>query len=328
MFIQMISMKRIAVTLFVAVVMSSSSMGASFELAPVSDIVAMTWTSPGNGTITISGDAWATGGSPGGSDTIKVLYVPSAYASTITSPAGPPGIADATPLLGGTVPPNNIPYPFPTYNMLNWNTSIPSLPSLPGVAKGDVIVLELANQYTLGVMNVGASLNVGFAGNLQGQGGSLSNPQLVTSPVSGISGSLNPSAGHSTDVIKFSWAGGDFSGTSATDYIFGSGTGASAFASGLGLDLYSSSTLIASTILLDSSGSGSFDLGNLAQGNYVLQLTDLNSGDDPPYDIQFNGQIGAPLNSSVPEPSLPSLLLFGSGVFGLVGVLHRKSLMV
>ena len=51
-----------------------------------------------------------------------------------------------------------------------------------------------------------------------------------------------------------------------------------------------------------------------AAGNYVLQLTDENSGDDPPYNIEINGSISAP-GPSVPEPS--TFLLFGACLLGL-----------
>jgi hypothetical protein len=44
----------------------------------------------------------------------------------------------------------------------------------------------------------------------------------------------------------------------------------------------------------------------------VLQLTDENSGDDPPSNIEINGSISAP---SVPEPA--TFLLFGTCLLGL-----------
>ena len=52
-----------------------------------------------------------------------------------------------------------------------------------------------------------------------------------------------------------------------------------------------------------------------AAGNYVLQLTDENSGDDPPYNIEINGSISASSGPTVPEPS--TFLLFGACLLGL-----------
>ena len=130
MFTQIVSMKRITVTLFVAAMMSSAAMGESFNLAqapyPGSEMIAMTWTSPGNGTVTISGNASANyGGNNVWVDYVMPGYVPplSIYTSSIS-------------VLGGSVPGNLTTYQFGTPNILVWNTPGLSVASTTGSCNG------------------------------------------------------------------------------------------------------------------------------------------------------------------------------------------------
>lgn len=329
-------MKRAFFVLFIALMSSSPAVSSTFSLAAFGaanygDSAMITWVSPVTGTITISGNAWTTSQT---SD-VAVEWIPASLAPTINNPGNGVGGAlegGTSPLVNGTVQHSATgnyfesqadPANFGTsYSIPCGNGNLGCVSANPGalktltVSKGDMIAAVIENYYLFGGDTVGLSLGVQITGNTQGSGGTLANPQLLTTTSSGFGGTLNPSASHSTDAYEFYWGGGDFSGTAVTDAIFGASTIPAGFQSGMGLALYSSPTdvlLSSLTVLNSSASSSSFDFGSVLAGNYVLQVTDLNSNDDPPYNLEFNGSVGAPNGQgTTPEPSM--FLLVGTAL--------------
>ena len=334
-------MRRACILLLVTLVMSPLAAGSTFTLgpwidhvSPYSDAGMITWTSPADGKVVISGDAWPTWHT----ESVWLEYVPEYLASLGLNPGnGVQGVLQSgtTPLLGGSVQVGYVsqgsPAAFGTSAWIPCSASVPWCgytyrgPLQPiDVQKGDVIAALIENYYCCGEDIAGLDLNVRLVGDLQQQGtaGDLANPQFLTGTFTGLSGSLKPSSSHSSDAYEFYWSGGEFSGNATTNSIFGNSSVAGGFSDGLEMDLYSSPTgpAIGSWTVLDgSTASDSFYYGPLSAGNYVLQLIDKNSLDDPPYSIQFSHSIDPP---NVPEPR--SFLLVGACLLGLGGTIQRK----
>jgi len=331
--------------LFVAILLSSPAAGDVFDLAPVfsanyADTGMITWVSPFNGIVNISGNAWATNHT----SLVTLEYVPAAIAATVNNPGnGIDGALEAgtTPLLGGAAQ-----YPYSTsQNPAAFGTSpyIPCSASASwcnytymgplqpiAVNQGDMIAAVIQNMYMYSGDVVGLNLSVTGSGNAQGSAGTtLANPTVLGSISGGIDGSLDPSSGHSSDTYEFYWNGGDLGGTATTNasYTFGANPSVSGgFAAGLRLALFyfPSDSLVGTplTVLDNSATSGVFDFGALPAGNYLLQVSDASSASDPPYDIAFNGSIDPPSpGSPVPEPR--SILLCAAMLGGLVVPLAR-----
>jgi hypothetical protein len=325
-------MKRAFFVLFITLMVSSPAVSDTFTLAPVfspdfANTGMITWISPVNGTIQISGNAWTTYHT---SD-VTIEWIPASLAPLINNPGNGPGGAlqagtyavDAGTVQAG-LDPSSVYYESPSDPAdFGTSASIPCensdmvssecggytapIPAIP-VSEGDMIAAVIENYYMYSGDTVGLNLNVQMVGNAQGSGGTLASPQVLTSTTYGIDGTLDPS---SSDVYEFYWGGGDFQSTATTDGdSVGIGPVAGGFANGMGLSLYSfpAGSLIGSATVLVGSTSGSFDFGSLPAGDYELQVTDLAPSGDPPYDIEFNGPVGAPPPSgSTPEPS--SILL-------------------
>ena len=311
----------------VTVMMSSPAMSTTFSLgqynyggSPWVYAGMVTWTSPINGIINISGDAWQ--GSS--TDDVWLQYVPQALAGSLN-----PGNvlqAGTTHLAAGTVQ--------STDPSCSGKESLGTTPCIPlisvsslsnlSVNAGDVIAVLIENYNLYHGDSAGVDLAVQLLTDFQqtGPAGDLSHPQPITGSYYGISGSLKPSSNDSVNAFEFYWNGGVLSGDATTFGTF-NGPSTSGFQSGLQLDLYSpSASSISSTTVLGSSATyGTFDFGYRAAGNYVFQLTDLNSSDDPPYTIQFNGEIDPP-GSTVPEPA--SLFLLGAGLGGIALAAWRR----
>jgi hypothetical protein len=134
-------------------------------------------------------------------------------------------------------------------------------------------------------------------------------PQPVTGDdIIEISGDIG--GADTVNDFSFYWPGGDLSLTELDDPAF------------LSAQLFQGTSL---TSLIALSNNPTLIDSDLSPGNYVLQLTNTSSS-DPPYGILFNDPISSPTSvpSSVPEPC--TLLLFGSGLLGLVGFKLRKKL--
>jgi hypothetical protein len=315
------TMNRIAIALSVAILITSPAVAESFtfSLGPwtdhapplYSDSAMVLWTSPGIGTVDITGSAWPTYST----QSVWLQYIPNSIASL--GPLNPGNVLQTgtTHLAGGTV---QYPYQSPgNPAVFCASLAVPciqvsSLSGLP-VGTGDVIAV-LDEQFNLFAGDIaGFDLNIHFSGDFQGSGGT----QAVTGWYSGIAGNLG--AGLS-DAYQFYWPGvGGLGGTAFTDTIFQNGSGGGGFPNGLRLDLLTpTGGLIGSQTVLSGSGvSGPFDFGGQSAGNYTLRVTDLTGGADPPYNIEFNSRIGAPVGASgVPEPD--SVVLLGPLLAGLL----------
>jgi hypothetical protein len=331
-------MKKVLIIFFVGVLMAASAFGDALNLASSSaggqnapnytSWGMILWTSPGNGSVTLSGGAMATQST----DDVWLYYFPASVFAQVTPPVNPPNVntrSGATEIATGTISGSGSCSGFVDYGTANCIPlrQVTSLGGVP-VQTGDVIaaLIENMNLYT----NDSATLdmNAQFSGDFQGTGSG--GTQSLNGSYLGISGSLDPSAGHSVDTYAFDCtASGDLSGAALTDLVWGNGSSGGGFQSGMGLALYDASgDLVGSTTVLGSSTTSStFDFGYQAAGNYELQLTDLNSTDDPPYEIEFNSPLGAPLSSS-PEPNSAALLgaLVGVlAVWRLAGHSRRKA---
>jgi len=338
-------MRRVCLVLLAAVMGSSPAVSDVFSLAPVfspnyADTGWITWISPVTGTVTISGNAWTTNQS---SD-VTVEYVPASIASSVNNPgnstdgalqAGTSRVVAGTVqhgVFGNYYESETSPAAFGTsYSIPCENGTLPCtgyVAPLPPITvnKGDMIAAVIEDYYLYGGDTVGLNLNVQISGDAQGSGGtSQADPQALTSIAGGLDGTLDPVSGHSSDWYSFYWGGGDFGGAAATEAAFvGNTSVAAGFASGMQLNLFSSadSPIDSLTVLGNSAASGSFDFGSLAAGNYVLQVTDPNLTDDPPYSVLFNGQIDPP-STAVPEPG--SILLLCTMIGGLAVVFRRHN---
>jgi hypothetical protein len=339
-------MSRAFVILLAVLAMSIPGLSDTFSLAPVfspnyADTGMITWTSPVNGTITVSGNAWVTYQT---SD-VTLEYVPASIASSVDNPGNGVGgalqggtwrvvagtvqhgatggyyVSPADPAAFGTsmsIPCENGQLPCSGYTA--------PLPAFT-VNKGDMIAAVIENYYMYSGDTAGLNLNVQISGDAQGSGGTLADPEVLTSISGGVDGTLDPSSSHSSDAFEFYWGGGDFGGAAATNAVFGTTSVSGGFASGLALGLFSfpaESPIGSLTVLNNSAASGSFDFGSLSAGNYVLQVTDLNSNDDPPYNIVFNGSIDPPSSGPAPVPEPISLMLVGTCLLGLSGTIKRR----
>jgi hypothetical protein len=320
--------------------MSPLAVGDTFSLAPVfssnyADTGWITWTSPVNGTITVSGNAWAQFYAAN----VTVEYVPEPIAVTVNNPGNAVGGAlqagtwrvvagtvgggsESNPPVFGTSP--SIPCENGQLPCSGYTAPLPAFT----VNKGDMIAAVIENYYLYSGDTAGLNLNVQISGDAQGSGGTLADPEVLTSISGGVDGALDPSSSHSSDAFEFYWGGGDFGGDAATNAVFGTTSVPGGFASGLALDLFSfpaESPIGSLTVLNNSAASGSFDFGSLSAGNYVLQVTDLNSNDDPPYNIVFNGSIDPPSPSPAPVPEPSSILLLCTVLGGLAVAFHRHN---
>jgi hypothetical protein len=323
-------MRTAVVTLFLALTMSSLAVGDGFTLAPLYSTTPtdpwpysgmILWTSPSAGIVDISGDARTTQST----DDVWLQYIPASLAALGLNP-GNVLQQGTTPVANGTVqssdPNCNTTIQFGTQPCIPLRTPGVTLGNLQ-VQQGDVIAALIENYNIFTTDAAILDLSVQLADDFQQQGGSLANPRPVTGAYNGISGSLSHG---SSEAYEFYWGGGDFGGTATTNSIFGTTLVPGGFSNGLELDIYSvlSGKLRGSKLVLNSStASDSFDFGLLSAGNYVFQLTDMNSLDDPPFDIQFNGAIDPP-SSSVPEPG--SWLLLGTCLLGLGATIKRRFL--
>jgi len=339
-------MKRALFALFVTLLSSSPAVSDTFSVAAVyspnyADSAMITWTSPVTGTIDISGNAWTTLHT----SVVQLEYIPASLAPSIDNPGNGTGGAlegGTTALLGGSVQAGLDPSS-PYYETAGHPAAFGTSASIPcengplpcgayqaplppiAVNQGDMIAAVIENYYLYSGDTVGLNLNVQIMGNAQGSGGTLANPQVLTGASTGFGGTLDPSSNHSTDVYEFYWGGGDFGGTAATNAIFGNSSVPGGFASGMQLNLYGFPTdnLIGSLTVLDNSvSSGPFDFGSQPAGNYPLHVKDLNANDDPPYNIEFRGPVGAP-NGPVSTPEPASILQLGAALAGLAFGGHR-----
>jgi hypothetical protein len=332
-------MKNVLVVLFAGVLVAASAMGDTFDLLSLNNggqngpnypgWGMILWTSPGNGSVTLSGGAMATSST----DDVWLYYFPAGVFAYVTLPVNPPNVysrTGATEIAQGTISGGGSCSGFVDYGSVNCIPlrQVSSLSGVP-VQTGDVIAALIENMNQSANDNSATlDMNAQYSGDFQGSGSS--GTQTVNGSYLGIAGSLDPHAGHTVDTYQFYWStDGDLSGTALTDLVFGNGS-SGGFQSGLELDLYNASgNLVGKTTVLGSSAlSSTFDFGNLGAGNYTLSVIDLNTADDPPYEIEFNSPIEAG-TSTVPEPN--SVALFGAFMGGVLAIwqlarqLHRQA---